>query len=219
MLPSDGSTILTSHIGATPISADSQASSLLPPLARQTDKTDVSVETVLWRSILIVEPNVTLLQAEASLLTQSNYRVTPAFNNSKLFILRDTKPVALAILSDRLGYVHLAVVARTVRRQWPTARILIFGQAANILEDNLYDERVDYSTNRMQLLLLVETLYKGLWDQRSLTLNWNGARSALRCAHAAIPESDSTKPAPALSSDRKTLRSSDCIVDSSRCGS
>jgi hypothetical protein len=56
----------------------------------------------MWRGVLLVEPDIDLLNGETLLLTTSNYCVTPASSNGDLFLLRNTKAVALVILSDRL---------------------------------------------------------------------------------------------------------------------
>jgi hypothetical protein len=132
-----------------------------------------------WRKVLAVEPDLAVLHAKSLLLTEANYCVTKASSDRELFLLRDTKPVALAILSDRLGQRLLAAVAETVRRQWPRTRILILGQAPQALEDYLYDEQIDRTSGSQQVLADLETLYRGMWNPRSSTLDWN-ARST-RC--------------------------------------
>ena len=110
-----------------------------------------------------------------------------------LFALQGTKAVALAILSDRLGQRLLGTVAQTIRRQWPRARILILGQAGGILEDYLYDEQITRSADPKQVLAELESLYWGMWNQRSNTLDWSAARSARCLVRPRISESDPTK--------------------------
>src|SRR5271170_4637548 len=124
------------------------------------DLPDSLVDASLWRGILLVEPNVALLTAEALLLTRTNYCVTSACSQREIFALRDTKAIALAILSDCLGPRRLTAVAETVRRQWPQARILILGRAESVLEDYLYDEQIDHSLDPKQLPDDLERLYK-----------------------------------------------------------
>ena len=68
----------------------------------------------------------------------------------------------------------LGAVATAVRSQWPLARILIIGRAATMLEDQLYDEQVERSTEPGQLLDDLERLYKDSWTQRSDTIAWKG---------------------------------------------
>jgi hypothetical protein len=135
----------------------------------------------IWRGILLIDPDVSVLSAEYLLLTNSNYCVTPAFSHREVFVLRETKGVALAILSDSLGQELLGAIAETVRRQWPLARILILGQAESVLEDHLYDEQINHSLNPTQLLDDLERLYKGSWNQRTKTLDWSTVRASM-CA-------------------------------------
>jgi hypothetical protein len=158
-----------------------------------------------WRGILLVEPDVTRLAAEALILTRSNYCVTPAFSQMEIFILRDTKAIALAILSDCLGSRLLAAVAKTVRMQWPRARILILGRPESVLEDHLYDEQIDRSLDPKQLLEDIERLYKDSWNQRSHTLDWNVCLGTC-AARPPVRESDPTKAPPLVSTLAKDLR-------------
>ena len=121
----------------------------------------VPISEPVWRGILLIEPDVSVLSAEFLLLTNSNYCVTPAFSHREIYILRETKAVALAILSDSLGRQLLGAIAKTVRRQWPLARILILGRAESVLEDHLYDEQINHSHDPAQLLDDLERLYRG----------------------------------------------------------
>jgi len=147
----------------------------------------------LWRRILLVEPDITLLTAEALLLTNSNYSVTPAFSQREVFALRETKAIALAILSDCLGARLLSAIASTVRKQWPRARILILGRAGSFLEDHLYDEQIDHPSDPKQLLDDIESLYEDSWNQRTHTLDWDVRRSGPWAARSPIHERDPTK--------------------------
>jgi hypothetical protein len=134
-----------------------------------------------WREILAVEPDVAVLNAGSLLLTKANYCVTPATSDTEVFVLRHTKSFPLAILSDRLGNRHLGAVAQTIRKQWPRTRILILGEPPPSLEDYLYDEQIYRSSDPRQVLADLEMLYKGMWNQRSNTLDWNAQRAS-RCA-------------------------------------
>jgi len=129
-----------------------------------------------WRSILAVEPDVAVLHAKSLLLAKANYRVTRASSDRELFTLRGTKPVALAILSDHLGPRLLGTVAEIVRRYWPRARILVLGQVPVGLEDYLYDEHIDRSSDSQQVLDNLEDLYRGMWNQSAQTLDWHAGR-------------------------------------------
>jgi hypothetical protein len=145
------------------------------------------------RGILLIDPDISLLYAEYLLLTNSNYYVTPAFSHREIFALRETKEVALAILSDSLGRQLLGAIAETVRRQWPLARILILGRAESVLEDHLYDEQIDHSLDPTQILDDLERLYKGSWNQRTNTLDWNTIRGAVCAGRSPLRESDPSK--------------------------
>ena len=151
------------------------------------------VHSSAWRGILLVEPDITLLTAEVLSLTRSHYCVTPAFSQAEIFALRETKAIALAILSDHLGPRILAAVAQTVRKQWPLARILIHGCPASVLEDHLYDEEMSRSSDPKKLIEDVETLYTGSWNQRSHTLDWDVKRSGPSAGRSFVRESDPTK--------------------------
>ncbi len=168
--------------------------------------TKSSFEPALVRKILLIEPNISLLSAETLLLNAANYCVTRAFSHGEVFVLRSTEAVALAIISDSFGSRVLGAVALTVRTQWPLARILIIGQAATMLEDQLYDEQVEHSVEPRQLVEDIERLYKDSWNQRSNTIAWKGGRSCSCSARLPIPESDPTKARTAAVSENKSLR-------------
>ena len=140
-----------------------------------------------WRGILLVEPDISLLRAETHLLTCSDYSVTPAFSSREIFALRETKAIALAILSDSLGPQLLPAIAHAVRKQWPLARILILGQAGSALEDQLYDEKIENPSDPKRLLEEVERLYKDSWDQRSNTIDSRGSFGRVHSKPAISP--------------------------------
>jgi len=166
-------------------------------LTRTTLIPDRPVYSSAWRGILLVEPDISLLTAEVLLLTRLNYCVTPAFSHAEIFALRETKAIALAILSDHLGPRILAAVAQTVRKQWPLARILILGRPESILEDHLYDEEMSHSSNPKNLIQDVEGLYEDSWNQCSRTLDWDVKRSGPHGTRLMASESDPSKlPTP-----------------------
>jgi hypothetical protein len=170
------------------------------------DPPRTSVDLSLRRTILLVEPDITVLSAEALLLTNSNYCVTTAFSQLEIFLLRDIGTIALAIVSASLGRCLLRSVAEGVRKQWPLARILVLGHAASVLEDNLYDEEIDPYPQPKQLLDDLEKLYKGSWNQRSNTLDWDASRSLPHVAPSSLRESDPTKAAPHVVPDQVDSR-------------
>jgi DNA-binding response OmpR family regulator len=167
---------------------------------------DGPVFTSVWRGILLVEPDITLLTAEAVFLTNSNYSVTPTFSQREIFALRETKAIALAILSDCLGARLLSAIAQTVRKQWPRARILILGRAGSFLEDHLYDGQIDHPSDPRQLLDDIESLYEDSWNQRTHTLDWDVKRSGTWAARSSIRESDPTKTRSLEVPVERTLR-------------
>ena len=160
---------------------------------------------VPWRSILAVEPDSSVLSAKALLLTKANYCVTPATGLGDLFSFRDTKAIALAMLSDRLGQRLLGTVAATARRQWPGIRILIVGQVPIALDDYLYDEHICRSSDPQQVLADLEWLYEGMWNERSKGIDWNASWSALCSTRKPIPESDPTKAVPHAPTEDRIL--------------
>jgi len=155
-----------------------------------------------WRGVLLIDPDISVLSSESSLLAKSNYCVTPASSHAELFVLRETKAIALAILSDSLGQQLLASIAQTVRRQWPLARILILGRAQSVLEDHLYDEEINDSLTPELLLDEIERLYRGSWNQRTNTLDWNSAWGSMGVSRPSLSESDPSKVAPAALADK-----------------
>lgn len=117
--------------------------------------------TFLPSGILIVEPHEGLLSARSMLLAAADYYVgvSACIENS---VERNNEcEVAIAILSESLGRAVLIGTAEIVRRNWPRARILIFGSSRDAIEDNLYDARIDHRARPEELLaaLLMLTEY------------------------------------------------------------
>jgi len=162
-------------------------------------------EVAPWRGILAVEPDIATLHWGSQLLTKANYCVTRASSERDVFRLRGMKAAAVTILSDHLGQRLLGTIAETIRRQWPRTRILILGQTPEVFEDYLYDEHIYRSPDPKQVLADLEGLYRGMWNQRSNTLDWN-ARSARCFAHPPIAESDPTKVIPKVPTQERNPR-------------
>jgi hypothetical protein len=141
-----------------------------------------------WRGVLLIDPDISVLSSESSLLAKSNYCVTPASSHAELFVLRETKAIALAILSDSLGQQLLASIAQTVRQ--------------SVLEDHLYDEEINDSLTPELLLDEIERLYRGSWNQRTNTLDWNSAWGSMGVSRPSLSESDPSKVAPAALADK-----------------
>ena len=163
-------------------------------------------EVAPWRGILAVEPDVAVLRAKSLILTQASYCVTPATSDREVFSLRATKAFALAILSDHLGPRLLASIAETVRRHWSRTRILILGEVPITFADYLYDEHIHRSADPQRVLDDLESLYRGMWNQRSKSIDWNASRSAVCFSRRLIAESDRTKAGPPAPTEDRTPR-------------
>jgi hypothetical protein len=109
-------------------------------------------------NLILIEPDLTYLPDRALLLAESDYCVTTLRDVRELFFMQDRRTFAVALLSQLLGAVALDSAARYVRSQWPVARILILGQAAQLMEDYLYDEAIDQFCKPQDLLKAVATL-------------------------------------------------------------
>ena len=70
--------------------------------------------------------------------------MTTASSHREVFDLGTTAAIQLAVLSDALGLIMLSAVARCVRSQWPSARILLLKRKQPLLEDCLYDDEMEY---------------------------------------------------------------------------
>lgn len=113
--------------------------------------------------VLVVEPDLDLLAKRALLLCISNYSVVTANSYRDIFCLRGEAGLRLAVLSETLGEFALRASAEFIRRQWPRARILIFGIAQSSLEDQLYDDAVDHRSQPEELLDALARLSEDSW--------------------------------------------------------
>jgi hypothetical protein len=111
-----------------------------------------SAETFTRPRVLLVEPDLDILADRTLLLSRSKYTVAPASSYREIFGLRSEIGFGLAVLNDSLGGLALRAAAEFVRRQWPSARILILGNAQAALEDYLYDEVVNHRIESTELL-------------------------------------------------------------------
>jgi len=94
--------------------------------------------------ILWVEPPTDLLANKRLLSGLSTCAMTTASSHREVFDLGTTAAIQLAVLSDALGLIMLSAVARCVRSQWPSARILLLKRKQPLLEDCLYDDEMEY---------------------------------------------------------------------------
>jgi hypothetical protein len=117
--------------------------------------------TFLPSGILIVEPHEGLLTARSMLLAAADYYVGVSACSGNQSERNEEREVSIAILSESLGRAVLNGTAEIVRRNWPRARILIFGSSGAAIEDHLYDARIDHRARPEELLaaLLMLTEY------------------------------------------------------------
>jgi len=117
--------------------------------------------TFLPSGILIVEPHAGLLTARSMLLAAADYYVGVSACSGNQSERNEEREVSIAILSESLGRAVLNGTAEIVRRNWPRARILIFGSSGAAIEDHLYDARIDHRARPEELLaaLLMLTEY------------------------------------------------------------
>jgi hypothetical protein len=122
-----------------------------------------NLPAVLW-----VEPSLDLLRNKLLFEKRSSYSVTTASSHREVFDLRGGAAVAIAVLSDALGSLMLGAVARCVRSQWPSARIVLLKRKQPVLEDHLYDEDLDYGLLPKKLDGTLARLFNPLLKQRLL---------------------------------------------------
>jgi len=151
-------------------------------------------------SVLLADTDFELLSYRALLLSRSHYTVVTASNYREVFELRGEARFLLAVQSSSLGELALRAAAEFVRRQWPSARILILGTAKTILEDSLYDEAVDCRFQPQEFLNVLERLCEDDWTLRSRFVDSpHGTDAHLQkkntSRHLAIVESDPRKVA------------------------
>jgi len=107
--------------------------------------------------LLLIEPAPTVLSSRTIMLNQSGYRITAAVSYKEVVCLRGTK-VHLAVVSASLCPDNLRAITEIIRGQWTSARILVVGDAAPVLEDQLYDEAIDSRSSSEELLAALRKL-------------------------------------------------------------
>ena len=114
-------------------------------------ETELQTSLPIPLHILWVEPP-TDLDANKSLLNElSTCVMTTASSHREVFELRSANAINVAVLSDALGLIMLGALARCVRSQWPSARILLLKRKQPLLEDHLYDDEMEYRLLPMEL--------------------------------------------------------------------
>jgi len=131
-----------------------------------------SYEKLTQPRVLLVEPDLEMLAARTLLLSKSNYIVAPAGSYCEIFGLRSDIGFRLAVLSDTLGELALRAAAEFIRRQWPSARVLILGNARAALEDHLYDEVVNHRFQPKEFLDTLARLSEDSWSLKSRLLGF-----------------------------------------------
>lgn len=139
-------------------------------------------------NVLLVEPAMTPRSGWEAVLSAGAYCVTAVCDVREVFLLRDEKPVVLAVIHDMLGPFGLRATAECVRRQWPLAKILILGRAAPTLEDHLYDEAISHRHEATAFLGVLQMLVENRWS-KSMSADY----AKFGRATATLKESDPTK--------------------------
>jgi hypothetical protein len=88
-------------------------------------------------------------------------------NSLELWVIPGQETFDAAILQDTLPLLELDEACRFIRRQWPSARILVIRTGDNFLDDTLYDDRVLPSSSTEVLITAIERLLKGQHESRS----------------------------------------------------
>jgi hypothetical protein len=133
----------------------------------QGEKVVASPPEVKQLNVLLVEPDVIGRADRPMKLLERDFRISIAKDVREIFFLRERTSFAVVILSDLLGPFALIEAARSVRRQWPNASILIIGHAANVLDDHLYDETVPQSCHPKEVTDMLIHLTSDPWRRRA----------------------------------------------------
>jgi CheY-like chemotaxis protein len=123
---------------------------------------DVAVSTV----VLLVEPDLDLIESRASLLLRFGYSVVAAKGVREICEIRSVEQIDIAVLRVSSGSSTLSCAAESVRRQWPSARILILGCAHKCLEDPLYDEALEADCQPEAFMQALAQLAEKLQNQK-----------------------------------------------------
>jgi hypothetical protein len=81
-----------------------------------------------------------------------------ATGSRELWLLPKHEDVDAAILHCTLSSLELEDASRFIRRQWPSARILVIRAGSEFLDDALYDDRVLPAVASQVLLPTIERL-------------------------------------------------------------
>jgi len=155
-----------------------------------------SCEKLTQPRVLLVEPDLEMLASRTLLLSKSNYIVAPAGSYREIFGLRSEIGFRIAVLSDTLGELALRAATEFIRRQWPSARVLILGNAQ--LEAHLYDEVVNHRFQPKEFLDTLARLCEDSWSLKSRLLGFRPRTSRrseepATCHRSPPSESNSNK--------------------------
>ena len=139
--------------------------------------------------VLAARRTVSLLQDAALTSLFHSYRVELFESPFGLFVAR-AAPVSYALLCASAGCSQLAAEAYIIRKQWPSAKILLLGPAPHDLEDYLYDDTVAADCSAATLATALSNRSVDLWNR---TIGWNTGKSE---PPRAPEESDPTKAEP-----------------------
>jgi hypothetical protein len=153
--------------------------------------------TILPSGILIVEPHEGLLTARSMLLAAADHYVGVSACSGNQSERNKECEVAIAILSESLGRAVLSGTAEIVRRNWPRARILIFGRSGVAIKGHLYDARIDHRARPEELLAALLTLTEYPRNQKAtpaaILADGRVERLLTGGARGRVTESDPTK--------------------------
>jgi hypothetical protein len=158
--------------------------------------------------VLAARSAASLLQDGALTFLFHSYRVELFEKPFDLFVAR-AAPVAYALLCASAGCSLLAAEAFIIRKQWPSAKILVLGPAPHGLEDYLYDDTVAVDCSAATLATALSNRSMDLWDR---TIGWSTGKSELRRAPG---ESDPTKAAPSVLLQPSSAKLRDLPADES----
>jgi hypothetical protein len=102
-----------------------------------------------------------------ALLDVASLRLTIATGYQKLWGMPMQESIQVAILHNTLSSFELDAASRLIRRRWPHTRILVVSRGESLLQDALYDDRVEPTVAPELLLTIIQRLTKRLHEWRS----------------------------------------------------
>lgn len=146
-------------------------------------------------ALLVMEPDGLRLHERRLFLSEAGYNITTVSNLRDLAYLSASTGFASVLLSDYVGCFALRAAAQLSRQRWPLAKILIWGVAATVLDDNLYDVATRQSAKPQEVLDVLLKLLEDEWSQRSgrSTSTYVSSGGSPSWTHVHISESDPTK--------------------------